>query len=401
MKLLRVFVGALLLLGGLWVLVGEHLAGTSGDATVNARLAVVRAPIEGELAVEAPGIGSRIARGEVLGRLVDPRLDKTRLVDLERDLVTRRVTIARLEAERAALDGARTAFETQLASYRTGRARQIEARLAEARAEREAAAARLREAESALRRSEDLRQRGVQTAVLFDSAATAAEIAREEFERAQSRLVYVQVERASADDGVFIGDSFNDAPFSAQRIREIDLELGRLDAVAAEARALVAGLEEQIDIERGRVARLEQAAVRSPVDGLVWDFLVDNGAYANRGQNLLRLVDCNDVVVTASVAERLYDTLAIGQAVQFRLYGDGRVMPGTIVRLGGSGARGLFETLAVGPSGDHLERFHVTVLVPALTAAGGGSCAVGRTGRVVFSEGPGSQFAGLLDRLIR
>ncbi|GGK48792.1 HlyD family secretion protein [Salinarimonas ramus] len=399
MKLFRVFLGAFLLVGGLYILVGEHLAGTSADATVNARVAVVRAPIEGELAIEAQGIGSRVSQGEVLGRLVDPRLDKTRLADLERSLATQRIMVSRMEAEREALRETRTALEAQLDDYRAGRALQIEARLAEARADREAAAARLREAQSALDRAEALRERGVQTAAVFDTVATAAEIAREELESAQSRLAYVQAEQRSAETGVFIGDSYNDAPFSAQRIREIDLELGRLEAQLSESRAFADALSGDIEAERVRIARLEQAAVRSPVEGLVWDFLVDDGVYTNRGQDLMRLVDCEEILVTASVSERLYDTLAIGQPVQFRLYGEGAVMPGAIVRLGGSGALSLFDTLAVGASEEHLERFHVTIAVPALTASQGGGCSVGRTGRVTFAEGPASGFMRLLDRV--
>jgi multidrug resistance efflux pump len=121
---------------------------------------------------------------------------------------------------------------------------------------------------------------------------------------------------------------------------------------------------------------------------MAWDFLVDDGEYARRGQDLVKLVDCRSLVVTASVTEALYDSLSIGTAVQFRLFGDDRIFDGTITRLGGSGASTLYANLAVGPSAEHLERFDVTVNVPELANQPDLSCAIGRTGRVIFTSGP-------------
>ena len=54
----------------------------------------------------------------------------------------------------------------------------------------------------------------------------------------------------------------------------------------------------------------------------------------------------------------------------------------------GSGAAGLYANLAVGPSAEHLERFDVTVSVPDLSSQPDLACAIGRTGRVIFSSGP-------------
>lgn len=48
--MLRAAIGSAVLAAGLYLVFGEHLAGVSADATVNARLATIRAPISGELA---------------------------------------------------------------------------------------------------------------------------------------------------------------------------------------------------------------------------------------------------------------------------------------------------------------------------------------------------------------
>lgn len=388
MKIFRLVAGLVLLIGGLYVLVGEHFAGTSADATVNARITVVRAPIEGVVSLAVRSIGARIKAGELIADVVDDRFDTARLIDLERQLDSQRLEAKRAAAQRLALIQARDGFASQLESYQKGRVGQIEARLAEARAAQDASAARLREAEGTLRRANELNDRGVQTAANLERSRAASDVAQQELESARQRTNYLVTELAAARTGVFIGDSYNDAPFSSQRVRELDLRLAELDAEQAQHEARIAQLERQIGAERVRVNRLTSASLTTRVSGMAWDFLIDDGEYARRGQDLVRLVDCSTLIVTAGVTEALYDNLSIGFPVQFRLFGDDRVFDGTVTRLGGSGASSLYANLAVGPSAEHLQRFDVTVSVPALAAQSDLSCAIGRTGRVIFSAGP-------------
>ncbi|WP_192645126.1 HlyD family efflux transporter periplasmic adaptor subunit [Bosea sp. OAE506] len=388
MKIFRLVAGLVLLIGGLYVLVGEHFAGTSADATVNARITVVRAPIEGVVSLAVRSIGARVKAGELIADVIDDRFDSARLIDLERQLDSQRLDAKRASAQKLALTQARDGFASQLASYQKGRVGQIEARLAEARAAQDASAARLREAEGTLRRANELNDRGVQTAANLERSRAASDVAQQELESARQRTNYLVTELTAARTGVFIGDSYNDAPFSSQRVRELDLRLAELDAEQTQHEARIAQLERQIGAERVRVNRLTSASLTTRVSGMAWDFLIDDGEYARRGQDLVRLVDCSTLIVTAGVTEALYDSLSIGFPVQFRLFGDDRVFDGTVTRLGGSGASSLYANLAVGPSAEHLQRFDVTVSVPTLAAQSDLSCAIGRTGRVIFSAGP-------------
>lgn len=388
MKLLRVVAGVVLLLGGLFVLIGEYFAGTSADATVNARINVVRAPIEGQVSLAVRSIGARVNAGELVADIADERFDTARLLDLERDRDNQQIELKRVAAQKAALTQARGGFATQLVDYQSGRVSQIEARIAESRAVQDAALARLREADGALKRANDLSDRGVQTAANLERARAAYDVARQDLESARQRSNYLATELVSARSGVFIGDSYNDAPFSSQRVRELDLRLAELAAEQEQIEQRIAQFERQIRAERVRVSRLTSASLTARVAGMAWDFLVDDGEFARRGQDLVKLVDCRSLVVTASVTESLYDNLSIGAPVQFRLFGDDRVFDGTITRLGGSGASTLYANLAVGPSAEHLERFDVTVNVPELANQPDLSCAIGRTGRVIFTSGP-------------
>jgi multidrug resistance efflux pump len=398
MKALRTVLGVSLLAGGLYVLVGEHLSGTSADATVNARLYVARAPIEGRVALAVRSIGAKVRQGELIADIADQRFDTARLLDLERGREGLQVETKRVAAQKAALAQARMGFEAQLADYQRGRVSQLEARIAESQSGHEALSARLREADAALKRANELNDKGVQTTAGLDRARAAYDVAQQENESARQRINYHRTELASARAGVFIGDSYNDAPFSAQRIRDLDLKLGELNVEGEQIALRAAQYERQIGAERVRLNQLTSATLASGVEGMAWDFLVDDGEYARRGQDLVRLVDCKSLIVTSSVTESLYDKLSIGMPVQFRLFGDARLFDGTVIRLGGAGATSLFANLAVGPSAKHLERFHVTVSVPDLANHPDLACTIGRTGRVVFTHGPVASLRRFLTR---
>ncbi|WP_243368722.1 HlyD family secretion protein [Microvirga solisilvae] len=388
MKTVRIVLGAILLLGGLYIIVGEYLSGTSADATINAQTSVLRAPIEGTAEFSVRNIGARVAPEETVARIVDSRFDDARLIDLERSRSNLEADLTRLKAQAAAVEEARKILQAQAQSYQDGRVRQLFSRIAEAQAALNSAEAKFREAESALDRTRELSGRGVQTAITLDRAKAQYDVAQQEIASTRERVTYLSAELSSAQNGVFIGDSYNDAPFSIQRIREFDLKLSEIKADAVNAERRLKLTTDQITAERVRVNRLTSADLSAENPGIVWNFLASGGEHVNRGQNLVRLVDCSAVMVTASVSERVYSDLRVGMPARFRLNGDSRIFSATITRLGGSGAASLYDTLAIGPSPEHLTRFDVALNVPELANDPELSCSVGRTGRVLFSSGP-------------
>jgi multidrug resistance efflux pump len=398
MKVAKVVLGLLLFLSGLYILVGEHLSGTSSDATVNARLTVLRAPIQGELSLNVRNIGARVAERELLAEIIDSRFDMSGLLNLERMRGTLETDLKRHRAEIAASAEAKNKYREQMNGYTDGRVQQLEARLAEADASQAAAIARLNEAKSAFDRSSILSKRGVDSIANLDRTRSAFQVAQQEINGAQQRQTYLKVELEAARKGIFLGDSYNDAPFSQQRLRDLDLRLMTLAAEEEQTQTKLKQITEQIAAERVRVNLRTSATLTMPARAIIWDFLVDQGEFVREGQDLIRLVDCNSMVITASVTESLYNTLQVGAPAQFRLFGDSRVFDATIIRLAGSGVSGLYTNLAVGPSLEHIKRYDVTLSVPDLVAQVDLDCAIGRTGRVVFTAGPLSRLNRLLAR---
>jgi multidrug resistance efflux pump len=165
------------------------------------------------------------------------------------------------------------------------------------------------------------------------------------------------------------------------RKREIEAELSAHGEIAK-------SMEARITVERLLVNRQMAAPITANVNGFVWTLEVADGEIVQRGQELVRLVDCDSMLVTLSVSESVYNSLSAGARATFRMTGTSRVFEGTIIRLAGAGAEDVYSNLAIAPSERHLQRYDVALSVPALATDPELRCLVGRTGRVFFDRSP-------------
>lgn len=388
MRLVKILAGVVVALVALVVIVGEQMAGASADAVVNARLTTLRSPIAGRLRLQTRELGSFVEAGETIGGLEDPLVDDIRLNDL---MLERRISegeAERFAAEIEAIDESILELRERKHRYSAERVRQLEARLAEKVAQSRAMQASLEEASAALIRSSELRDRGVETIAALDRARAAARVAERRLEAAGEEIAVADIELEAAREGVFLGEGYNDAPYSEQRISELVVERNRLETRLAAERARAASIDGRIDAERRRVNRLGSAPVASNVRGRIWAIIAANDERLQRGQEIVRLVDCASTMVTLSVSENVYNTLHVGQSAEFRMNGERETFEGTILRLAGSGAATIYQHLAVAPSERHLQRFDVALKVPGLAGDKRLECAIGRTGRVFFEVRP-------------
>lgn len=378
MRYLRLLLGALVIAGAVWIIVGEQMSGASADAFVNARLTTVRAPVAGRLTLPERPFGSPVEAGEEVGSVADPLVDTIRMNDLLMEQAFAEAELAAASARLAAADAQIEPLSTRLKAYSAARLAEIEARLARARD-------RLATLEA-----------GNDTETELSTLAGGTEIGEGADPRlpdlalayAQERVAALEIMLQAAQDGVFLGDGYNDAPYSEQRGAEIAALREGLLADEALAAARLEAVKARIAQETVRTSGLARAALVAPAKGLVWESLAADGEIVQRGQDVLRVVDCGSVLVSLSVTESVYNDLRIGDAAVFRLAGDGRSFPATVLRLAGSGARTIYQNLAVAPSEKHLERHDVTLLVPALRTEPELYCLIGRSGRAFFDRRP-------------
>lgn len=386
MKLyLRTILGVLIVSAAIWVIVAEQMSGASADATINARLVTVRAPVAGTVQMPQRALGARISQGEALASLRDPLVDSVRLDDLIMERAIAAAEVTRLSALATQTRDSIGHLATRRDIFSQERVSELETRLSFARE-------RLEIIESGELHEGALD--GIAGALEEDSLRQPLEPNLPELwvNYARERVATLEIELRSAEAGVFLGDGYNDAPFSEQRLTELQHQLQTHEAGLAEAETALAAITAREATERLRVNRFGGANLVATVNGVFWEVLASDGETLQRGDAVARLLDCDSTLVTLSVTEAVFNRLSTGDAARFRPRGQRDVFDATVERLAGVGAGTVYQNLAVAPDQRHLERFDVSLSVPGLRSDPDLSCAIGRTGRVFFDARP-------LDRL--
>ena len=382
-RVLKTAIGLVVVVAAGWLPVRALLETTSTEAVINARLITLRAPIEGQVGpLGAVTVGTELQPGAVLVGIVNPRAERGRLDDLRR-LIDQlegenKVQIVRRDDLKALHDG----LAAQTRAFQAGRIDQLEARVAELRSEFAAADARRVEADAALERTQALADSGASSKVVLERARRDATVATETLTALGHRLGGVEVELSALRKGVYIGDNYNDRPQSLQRADEIGLKLSEVTADISHREARLATLRAELAGEKERYAERAAATLVAPVRGSIWEIMTAPGETVVRGQDLVRVLDCSGVVVTATVGETAYNQLRIGDAARFRFRGASNDHQGRIVGL--TGVATAPANLAIQPSALAKEPYRVTVALPELARAE--RCDVGRTGRVTFGK---------------
>jgi multidrug resistance efflux pump len=359
---------------------------SSVEAVVNARMIALRAPIDGEV---QPGpnpleFGTSLSRGEVLFRIVNRRADRSRLDDVSRQVGQLREERTGIAARLADANALLKELNGQTHIFAESRILQLEARQGELTADVDAAKAKTEAVRIVLERHTKLAGNGVLSMSQLTQAQREASVAEKLEAAAQKRLEALGVELKAAQRGIFVGDSYNDRPRSSQRADELRQLVGNLTESLGETDARIARLSGEMAHEKARYDDLATADIAAPAKGSVWEMLTAPEEQVHRGQDLVRMLDCGGAVVTAVVSEAVYNRLQVGSPARFLPRDGGESLPGRVVRLTGASASP--ANLAIQPSVLLRENYHVTVAVPKLAAAQ--DCMVGRTGRVIFDDGP-------------
>jgi hypothetical protein len=150
---------ALLAVGGLTTY-QQVVVRVSREAVINARVASVRAPMDGIVKTATTAPGRAVQAGAPIGNVEDPMADDARVFQLQQDAQATERERHALSRRVADLQQARRDAEAQAEAFRLGRVRQDELRVEEARAGLSAAMARETDASAAESRGAALHARG-------------------------------------------------------------------------------------------------------------------------------------------------------------------------------------------------------------------------------------------------
>lgn len=374
-----------------WTPLQRFLQISSAEATVNARLVTLRAPIHGTVSIpaQAEDVGATIDAGAPLLKITNLRADRTEVDNLERQISGLQSEREALVRRKTQLEGLEGQLRKQRDAFQRGRVEQLEARVASLTAEIAAATAKQEETESALKRAQRLKQDGWQTQAALDKAERDHKVALNTSESLRQKLTETKVELDAARRGLFVGDSYNDIPRTAQRLDEVTQQVIDLDGQIDQKSLRTSQLQSELAKEKKQFELQSTARLTAPVPGRIWEVLTSDGEEVSQGQDLMRVLDCSGVVVTAAVSEAVYNALRIGQLATFHLRGESEEREGHVVGLHGLAAAP--ANLAIEQTALAREPYHVSVEVPNLES--GPDCHVGRTGKVTFKTGAGAKTA--------
>lgn len=380
LRYLRLVIGGLIVVAALWVIIGEQMSGASANAVVNAEVVTLRAPVAGDLTVEDRVLGARVEQGEVLARVEDRLVDNVRLSDLQMEQSFAETELTHATERLEAAKQARDRLAERSASYQDRRVEELATRLEFARERVERLEAGNVTVEADTETGGSPAEDGSDTQSADEGGLTLTS--------ARERVAVLEIELAAARAGVYLGDGYNDAPVSEQLSMQLETDIAALEADLVRAQERLDAVSARVDQSRVRATLAGGGQLSSPVSGLFWEVLQADGVNVQRGDPLLRILDCESLIVTLSVTERIYNDLTLGQSAEFRMSGQSDIYDATVTRLAGSGAERIYGNLAVAPSQQHLERFDVTLRVPALNQDSELGCVVGRTGRAFFERRP-------------
>jgi len=361
------------------------LAISSVEAVINAHMITVRAPIEGDISIVKGPLegGLSFQAGDELLVIKNPRVDKTPLLNMQQSEEQLLTTVSALRAKKEVLERHAKELSAQKEQFRFGRIAQLEKRIGEIDADILSAQARREMAGKSVGRARALFAKGSIAEAFLENAERDDRVASETVKGLTDRRDGALVELKAVQGGTFVGDSYNDIPQSAQRSLAVELELAEVNVQLAGSIKQLANLRENLASEKQRYGQLSTAVIRAGVSGRIWETMTAPGEHVNAGQELMRLLDCKSTIVTASVSERDFEKLQMGQRARFRPTGGDTDYEGWIVNLTG---------LAAGASNNAIKQlllsrapYHVTLKFPELSSSSG--CLISRAGRVIFDTG--------------
>ena len=147
-------------------------------------------------------------------------------------------------------------------------------------------------------------------------------------------------------------------------------------------------LERQLAHEEETVRKLTDAKILAPSLCLVQSVRVAKGSDVVKGTVLCELVDCAKSYIEATVPEKIFDSVRVGQAAKVYLYGNANPMPGKVLSVRGAGANNtsnpaMFAAGIIKTTPDSMI-VNVGISAADLIKVFGSANQVGRTARVTL-----------------
>jgi multidrug resistance efflux pump len=317
----------------------------SNQAVVNARVTTLAAPVAGQVSLsDRVQVGARLTNGRVLGQITN-RNFTSEMPALRAETAAWRKRIDAFEEQRTTLKAKLVQLNRELVRYQDAYIARVTTEIKAARHERSALASRREQLDRQVTRLEKLLTRGAVTEARFEEVVADRDAVGARFRAQQDKVERLKRERKAARQGVFLGDGFNNTPYSGQRRDELEIRLAELETRIADARGHLRRLEGAQEVALTRQQNQGMDVIQTPTPGYVWEIQATSGSTVARNDPVISVVDCRSVFVDVTLPQSRSDDVTIGQSATVRVLNTDRQVTGRVAAV--RGARTVPRNLAL------------------------------------------------------
>jgi len=303
----------------------------STQAAVNAPIIRLTAAADGTVAA-LPADGEYFAKPTSI-HLLDLSQDTGEVAELR---ARAEIALAQIDLAKRQLDEL-TAQEVRLGRRAAVFSNATTARLAEDQSAASAALAGCRaeraEMQASLARARQLSEQGFMAAAGVEKATAVLAAKDSECSGLGAKIQSIGIARGAAQSGVFLGDSYNDAPYAVQQADRVVLQRQAIEKMLTDANAEYTQTQ----------LRLKDAQARAnyvaPAGTLVWAATASSGTSIRAGEPVVDLVDCRRRFVQVALPERKAEVIHAGAPAKIRMIGADQWMEGKVLAITGAAGR--------------------------------------------------------------
>ncbi len=395
-RAIRIAVAIPLALASVAALFPYTVIPVSSQAVVNARLTLVKAPLEGNLQGVAFETGDVVQWHQPLVKIQAlPSTVSATNQEYERSLRD-------MQQKRAELDGrlkassqrlSRASQETQ--NFAQHQVEDLKAKLQQTETEVDSSKAKLTPLEKELKAYLQAEKDHLMPHFMVQRANDELEKAQTKATDEQARAAELQRQVLQVQSGYFGGLSQAPSSVEKQDQASSDADLLRQELTAIDEQIRMATQKHAV----GELAFSGTAVVSSPVGGVVWARAVAPGQSVGAGDDLFRIADAASIHVEVWLDRRYGPQLSIGDQALIYLPGLGKTVTGRVVSFQGTNRRRMDEEVnAIDLQPVHPDQYHVTI---ELNSAERKSIYIGQAAKVLFPGRPDAFVSKLYSWLVR
>ncbi len=385
LRLLRVVLGVILLVGAGWAMVPHliSIVGTSG--VVNAPLLTLRSPIDGTVASASRSLGAGLRRGEALLVVEGSRLARDALEEAEmraRTLIHERDA---LQAQLTAVESQMEDLENRAALHRGMAVAWLGERAKAVEARAEALASDVAILRNRLERAQALEGGAVSTSQRLELEHELA--AREaDYRGIRAEAAALRVEQEATERGVALDLGAGEGLYARQTLDSHRLQRAELQARLARVSRDLEAVETRIAQARATLDRQIRFAPAAPAAGAIWANSPAEGSAVMMGDVLAQILDCDQRFLEVTVSERHFGRLELGTRASVRLRGSDDWRAAQVVSMMGAGALIREGDFAARPRNLGAGELRVILTYTDTVAESSRYCDVGRSVDVRFQS---------------